>query len=149
MKKSKNKFETSITLDKSTRDTLKEIKEKNGFRTYNEVLLNLLDAKQGYIQELKIIKREEVAFTLQTILLNKDGVQLDKQETPVTFKDLLYSRVGTEFGLGRLKTKSDYTSENCKLLHREGALAIVKICGETKQGDSVEHYSHIFAVDLL
>ena len=149
MKKTKNKFETSITLDKDTRDTLKEIKEKNGFRTYNEVLLNLLDAKQGYMQEMEIIRRNQIAFNLKTILLNSDGIQLDTKITPITFKELATKPVGEEFGVKNISITTDYTNETCTLLFREGSLVIVKIDGETKQGDSVEHYSHLFAVDLL
>lgn len=149
MKKTKNKFETSITLDKSTRDTLKEIKEKNGFRTYNEVLLNLLDAKQGYINKMQIIRRNQIAFNLKTILLNQDGVQGDTRISPVTFKDLANKPVGTVFGVKKVTIDIDYTNETCTLLFREGSLVIVRINGETKQGVSVEHYSHLFAVDLL
>lgn len=149
MKKTKNKFETSITLDKSTRDTLKEIKEKNGYGTYNEVLLDLIDAKQGYMNELEVIKRPQVAFNLQMLLLNKDGIQVDSHETPVTFKELIFSEVGDEFGCQLDNISSDYVNETCKILYRDNNLTIVMITGETKHSNNIEHYNHIFAVDLL
>lgn len=149
MKKTQNKFETSITLDTSTRDTLKMIKEKNGFRTYNEVLLNLLDAKQGYLNELKVIKRPQVAFTLTMLLFNKDGVQVNDYTTPVTYKELKTSEVGDQFGFKQSDTKSDYVNETCTVLYSDGDLVIVKVDGETNKSGNVEYYTHIFAVDLI
>lgn len=149
MKKTQNKFETSITLDTDTRDTLKMIKERNGFRTYNEVLLNLLDAKQGYINDLKIIQRQQVAFTLTMLLFDKQGVQTDSHKTEVTFQDLRNSNTGDVFGVKLIDIDSGYVNETCRVLYSDGDLVIVKVEGVTNQSGTVDSYTHIFAVDLI
>lgn len=80
MKRSNTKFETSITLSKENRDTLKKIKEENDFKTYDEVITNLLSAKQGLVKEYEIVPAPKTALILEHLILDADGVQL--KETP-------------------------------------------------------------------
>ena len=147
MKKSKTNFETTITLSKQTRDTLKQIKSETKYRTYDEIISDLLSAKEGYIKDYEVITSPKIAFVLNNIILDNKGVQLKHYEEQITYKQLKDSSIGQYFTPKKENAKY-YIHESAQVVFKDYDFVVLRITEEVKQ-DEVEEYNRLIGVELL
>ena len=147
MTRSKNQFETTITVSKETRDTLKQIKEETEYRTYDEIISNLLSAKEGYIKDFEIITTPKVAFVLNHTILDNKGVQLQNHELPVTYKQLRDASMGQYFTPNKTHAKY-YTHEAAQVVWKDIDFVVLRFMVEVMQ-EELSTYNRLVGVELL
>lgn len=148
MKKSQNTFETTITLDKNTRDILKKIKNTNKFKTYNEVILNLLTAEKGIVsKDYNIITKPRTALCLESLILDSNGVQIKSEKLPILYSDLRESDVGKVYGLTKPAAEY-YLHQTAEIIFKDSDLILLKIQVEIKQ-DQLDKHTELLGVELL
>lgn len=147
MKKSTTNFETTITISKETRDTLKKIKQETDYRTYDEIISDLLSAKQGYIKDYEVITAPKTAMVLNHIVLDSNGVQLQHYELPITYKQLKDASIGQYFTPNKTHAKY-YTHEAAKVVFKDEDFVVLMIFEEVMQ-EELSTYNRLVGVELL
>ena len=147
MKRSTTKFETSITLSKENRDTLKKIRDENDFKTYNEVITNLLDAKQGIVKAYDIIEAPKVALTLEHLILGADGVQLKTTTKDITYKELKDASIGERFYPQKENAKYYYW-QSAEVVYKSADMIVLRILEEVQQ-EEFSTSNTLVGVELL
>lgn len=147
MKKSTTNFETTITISKETRDTLKKIKAETDYRTYDEIISDLLSAKQGYIKDYEVITAPKTAMVLNHIVLDDKGVQLQHYELPITYKQLKDASIGQYFTPNKTASKY-YTYEAAKVVFKDEDFVVLRVFEEVMQ-EELSTYNRLVGVELL
>lgn len=147
MRKSTTNFETTITVSKETRDTLKQIKEETDFRTYDEIITSLLSAKEGYIKNYEVITTPKVALILNHIVLDGKGVQLKHYELEVTYKQLRDAAIGQYFTPNKTPARY-YTHEAAQVVWKDKDFVVLRIFEEVMQEELLT-YNRLVGVELL
>lgn len=147
MKKSTTNFETTITVSKETRDTLKQVKEETDFRTYDEIITNLLSAKEGYIKDYEIITAPKTAMVLNHIVLDSNGVQVQHYELPITYNQLKEAAIGQYFTPNKTHAKY-YTHEAAQVVFKDSDFVVLRIFEEVMQ-EELNTYNRLIGVELL
>ena len=147
MKKSTTNFETTITISKETRDTLKKIKQETDYRTYDEIISDLLSAKQGYIKDYEVITAPKTAMVLNHIVLDDKGVQLQHYELPITYKQLKDASIGQYFTPNKTHAKY-YTHEAAQVVWKDNDFVVLRVFEEVMQ-DELSTYNRLVGVELL
>ena len=147
MKRSNTKFETSITLSKENRDKLKKIKEENDFNTYNEVITNLLSAKQGLIKEYEIIEAPKTALILEHLILGADGVQLKRNTKEITYKELKSASIGQRYYPTKENAKYYYW-QSAEVVFKTDDLVVLRLFDELQQ-EEFSTSNRLVGVEML
>lgn len=147
MKKSTTNFETTITISKTTRDTLKRIKGETDFRTYDEIISHLLSAKEGYIKDYEVVTAPKTALILNHIILDDKGVQLQHYELDVTYKQLKDAAIGQYFTPNKTSAKY-YTHESAQVVFKDSDFVVLRITEEVMQ-DELLTYNRLVGVEML
>ena len=148
MKRSQQKFETSITLSTSTRDKLKKIRDTNEeYKTYDEVITDLLDSKQGFVDNYEVIKKPRVALIVNSIAIKESGEGHSFDALKVYYDDLKQAPVGKVYSPKTPDTEF-YSVETAEVIYKTDDFILVRI-HETLQLDQLQEFDSLVGVELL
>lgn len=145
----KNKDYTGLTLRKETKEKLNEFKGDN---SYEKAIDTLLDLAGGtLLDDIKEIKRQQVAFELTTILYSSNGDTISsysREDKGITFKELSQSEVGDKFYSPEMNNMY-YYSEWAEIIFKDENSVLVRVTCERQLPTSFTEDVNMLHISLF
>ena len=141
---------TTLSLKESTKEKLDSFKGEN---TYEKAIDKLLDLAGGaLLDDIREIKRPQVAFELTTILYSSSGDTVSsysREDKGITFKELSQSEVGDKFYSPDDMNNMYYYVERAEVIFKDENSVLVRVTCERQLPTSFTEDVNMLHISLF
>ena len=141
---------TTLSLKESTKEKLDSFKGEN---TYEKAIDKLLDLAGGtLLDDIREIKRPQVAFELTTILYSSNGDTVSsysREDNGITFKELSQSEVGDKFYSPDDMNNMYYYVERAEVIFKDENSVLVRVTCERQLPTSFTEDVNMLHISLF